>query len=357
MIKIIISDAGGAASNNVVKSLRLLKDEFHLIGISSDKYLLALADVDERYLVPLGNEPEFIPILQHIIKKTNPDLIMSQNDAIVDVLSRERDKLNVKQFLPNHETVITCHNKFASYEKWNSAGLILPKTMLISNAENLKKAFTEYGNKFWIRAVEGWAARGALCVEDYNFAKAWIDYYKGWGNFTAAEYLSPQSVTWMSIWNNGELVVAQGRKRIEWRFGHHSISGITGQTGVAETISDPAVDDIAQKAIYAIDKKPHGIFSVDMTYDKNNIPNPTEINIGRFFTTNYFFASAGLNMVDVILKLAVKKESVNFPVKINPLEPGLMWIRQIDMEPKIFKKKEIEDLDSNLINIKKRLKF
>ncbi len=53
--------------------------------------------------------------------------------------------------------------------------------------------------------------------------------------------------------------------------------------GAAVTIDDPIVTDIALKSILSIDKNPNGIFSVDMTYDKNSVPNPTEINIGRFF--------------------------------------------------------------------------
>ena len=59
--------------------------------------------------------------------------------------------------------------------------------------------------------------------------------------------------------------------------------------GVGETYSSEEVNRIAQDAIFAIDKRPHGIYGVDMTYDKNDIPNPTEINISRFFTTAYFF--------------------------------------------------------------------
>jgi carbamoyl-phosphate synthase large subunit len=35
---------------------------------------------------------------------------------------------------------------------------------------------------------------------------------------------------------------------------------------------------------------------VDMAYDRNNVPNPNEINISRFFTTVLFFTEAGLNM-------------------------------------------------------------
>ena len=49
------------------------------------------------------------------------------------------------------------------------------------------------------------------------------------------------------------------------------------------------VDEIALRAITAVDGSPHGIFSVDLTYDDEGVPNPTEINIGRFFTTHLFF--------------------------------------------------------------------
>ena len=62
------------------------------------------------------------------------------------------------------------------------------------------------------------------------------------------------------------------------------------------TVSDPVVDDIAQRAIRAINPEPSGIFGVDLTYDRDGVPNPTEINIGRFFTTHQFFTAAGLNM-------------------------------------------------------------
>jgi carbamoyl-phosphate synthase large subunit len=75
-------------------------------------------------------------------------------------------------------------------------------------------------------AVIGAGGRGALPVRDHDVetARSWIELHKGWGNFTAAELLEPDSITWMSIWN-------QGGKRLYWDLSRISPSGVTGVTG------------------------------------------------------------------------------------------------------------------------------
>jgi carbamoyl-phosphate synthase large subunit len=98
-------------------------------------------------------------------------------------------------------------------------------------------------------------------------------------------------------------------------------------------------------AIRAIDGKPHGIFGVDMTYDNQGWPNPTEINIGRFFTTHYFFTKAGLNLPEIYCNIALNN---TFPVlerKINPLPNGLLWIRGMDVEPVMTTIDELHKLE------------
>ena len=137
----------------------------------------------------------------------------------------------------------------------------------------------------------------------------------------------------MSIWYEGELVVAQTRRRKSWNFGNRTLSGVTGVTGVAETYSCDTVTKVAIDSILAIDPKPHGIYGADMTYDFNGFPNPTEINISRFFTTVYFFTKAGLNMPKIFKDIALYGEFPSLDKKINPLPDGLMWIRGMDREP------------------------
>lgn len=347
MKRILVGGAGGTPSNNFIKSLRATGEDYYLIGMTSNKYDLAKAEVNEKHLVPKANHPRYEDILKSLIAETKPDFLHVQNDLEVEKISQIRDKLDVMTFLPTRDTVEICVDKLKSYEKWSTAGLPVPDTMEINTPTDLQKALDKYGET-WLRIRKGAFGYGALKTGDFDFAKAWIDFYKGWGEFSAAEYLSPQSVTWMSLWKDGELIVAQGRLRLYWEFANRNISGITGITGTGVTISDPKIDEMSLKVIKAIDPKPNGIFSVDLTYDKNGTPNPTEINIGRFFTTHYFFTAAGLNMPEIYVKTAFG-ETVKVPKqKINPLKPGLAWVRGMDTEPALLPLTQIENWERDL---------
>jgi hypothetical protein len=334
MKRILITGAGGAPGTNFVRSLRLVTHEqFYLIGIDADPFYLQRAETDEKHLAPRFDDSQYLQIVNQIIEETGAELIFAQPDVEIGVLSEMREKLGCRTFLPAKETIRVCLDKYASFERWKKAGLTVPETMMIRTEADLREAFERFGPRIWIRAIRGAFGKGSLPTESYEQAKAWLDFQKGWGAFSAAECLEEQSVTWQSIWRNGELVVAQGRKRLYWEFANRSPSGVTGLTGTGVTIRDPQLDDLAHKAIMAIDRKPHGIFSVDMTYDKREVPNPTEINIGRFFTTHLFFSTAGLNMPYLYVKLAFDEEVPQIEPKINPLPEGLAWIRGMDIEP------------------------
>lgn len=342
MKRILVTGAGGSPAVNFIRSLRVCPEKLYIVGTDADKYFLVRAEVDKRYLVPSASSSNFIPILNKIIEKEKIDFIHIQNDFEVGVISKNSHKIKAKLFLPNPETVRVCQNKFLSYQRWESAGIKVPKTMIINSQKELQQAFKEYNGMIWIRDITGAGGRGSFPVNNFERAKFWLDFQDGWGRYTASELLQSQSVTWMSIWNNGKLIVAQSRKRLYWELSKISPSGISGVTGAAVTVSDPSVDKIAQKAILAIDKKPHGLFGVDLTYDKDNIPNPTEINIGRFFTTILFFAEAGLNMPYIFIKLAFGEKLPKISKKMNPLKPGLVWIRGVDFKPILTTEKEVE---------------
>ncbi len=343
MKRLLITGAGGTPSTNFVRSLRKSPEEFYIIGLDCNKYYLQRAETDERYLGPYASDEDYIDYLKSIIEKTRPDLLYMQPDQEIVCISKYRDQLPVKVFLPDHKTVEICQDKFASFEYWKKAGLKVPETIRINDEADLKKAFEQFGAPVWIRAIiSPGGGKGSFRAPDIKIAKAWIDYCEGWGNFVAAECLQEGSITWQSIWKNGELIVAQGRKREYWEFANRAPSGVTGLTGTGVTVSDPEVDKLAQKAIFAIDKNPNGIFSVDFTYDHQGIPNPTEINIGRFFTTHFFFTAAGLNMPYIFVKLAFDEKIPELPKKINPLPEGLAWVRGLDFQPILTNVKSIQ---------------
>jgi len=342
MKRLLITGAGGSPSTNFVRSLRQSPEKFYLIGVDSDKYHLQRAETDEKHLITNKDDPDYLRILNQIIEETKADFLHAQNSAELEVLSENREKLKTKIFLPAKETIKLCQNKFETYKRWKENRLPQPETMFLNNENDLRGALEKIGPKIWVRETRGSGGKGSLLSDNFHHLKTWIDFQNGWGKFTAAEYLSPQSITWQSIWYNGELIVAQTRKRLYWELSKVSPSGITGATGAAITVSDQKVDEIALKAIFSVDTKPHGIFSVDLTYDKNDIPNPTEINIGRFFTTHEFFTRAGLNMPYIFVKLAFGEPYPEIKKKLNPLPENLVWIRGIDFLPVLTSIEEIK---------------
>src|SRR5574344_744878 len=355
MTKILIAGAGGAPSEGVINSLLQSKKGEEIIGMGSEPTDLVLSHAIRKYYVPYANTPEYKDELMKILKAEKPDLIHFQNDLEVYHASLLRDEIHrmgTKTFMPEHEVIDTCVHKWKSYEAFKNAGVKVPVNMMINNENDLKEAFKALGNKdgkIWLRASSiGGGGKGSIPTNDYQLAKCWIDRAQGWGDFVAAEMLTPETITWLSIWYEGELVVAQTRKRTGWIHGNRSAAGVTGVTKVGTTCSDKAVDEIAINTIKSVTQKPHGIFGVDMAYDFDGIPNPTEINISRFFTTVLFFTQAGLNMPEIFKDLILYGEKPQLEKKINPLPDGLLWLRGMDTKPKLM---TAEDINKEVITL------
>jgi carbamoyl-phosphate synthase large subunit len=341
MKRVLVTAAGGAPAWNFIRSLRDAPEPFRIVGVDSNPYTLQRAETDARYLVPRVGQAGYLEVLRDILREEEVEFLHCQMNTEMITLSDARDFLEVRTFLPAHATIVTCQSKWRSYLKWREAGLPVPETTLVETEADLKRAMHELGPKVWIREISGSAGKGALPTADFEMARRWIDARRGWGRFVAATCLEADTVTWQSLWHAGELVVAQGRKRLYWEFADRSPSGVTGVTGAGVTVSDPVVDRIGLAAVRAVDPCPNGIFGVDLTYDRTGTPNITEINIGRFFTTHYFFTAAGLNMPHVYVRLGYGEPVEAPPVRINPLPPGLLWIRGMDRTPVLIRVEEV----------------
>ncbi|WP_316817971.1 hypothetical protein [Pedobacter nyackensis] len=350
MKKILIAGAGGAPSEGVINSLLRSKKNEIIIGMGSEPTDLVLSNAQEKYYIPYADSPEYKEALLKLLRETKPDLVHFQNDLEIYHASMLRDEihaLGVKTYMPSHEVIDTCVHKYKTYLKCKEAGVKVPENIMINDENDLKRAFSELGDengKIWLRASSiGGGGKGALPTSDYTFAKGWIERYNGWGDFVAAEMLTPDTVTWLSVWNEGELVVAQTRIRKGWTHGNRTVSGVTGVTKVGQTFSDPEVDRISIETVKAVSDKPHGIFGVDMAYDKNGVPNPTEINISRFFTTVLFFTEAGLNLPEIFKDIVLYNELPDLQKKINPLEDGLLWVRGMDTKPRLMTSEQLKN--------------
>ena len=159
-------------------------------------------------------------------------------------------------------------------------------------------------------------------------------------DFMVSEFLGGREFAYQSVWQDGELIAGQARERVEYLYGHLTPSGQTSTPSVARTVALPGVDDLACAAIKALDPRPRGVYCVDIKESASGQPKVTEINAGRFFTTSNFFAHAGLNMPDMLVRCAFGEHPQRRGS--SPLEPDLYWIRMVDMPYRLVRGDELD---------------
>jgi carbamoyl-phosphate synthase large subunit len=356
--RILVTAAGGPASLSFVRSLRDADPErkkYYIIGTDASKYNIFRSEADVNYLCPRATDMNYIAFINHIIKREHVDFLHAQPEIEVYVIGAHRDEINCRLFLPKQKTIKLLRDKSLSAFVWHASGIKVPASVLLLTRLDLEEAFEEFGRDIWIRDTIGAAGKGSLSRPTYRTALDHIQERDGWGRMMAAEHLTDKTLTWMSIWYRGKMVVAQSRKRLYWAFANRTQSGVTGLTGTGVTISDEELSAIGKRCVRAADDEPHGIFSVDFTLDFDGIPNPTEINVGKFFTTHHFITRAGCNMPEIAVELAFDEYEGEFEIE-DPCEQGLLWIRGMDVEPKLVSNEEVIGYERTHVQILEEMK-
>ena len=103
--------------------------------------------------------------------------------------------------------------------------------------------------------------------------------------FIIQEYLPGRNIAWDSLWKDGRLVTSYARERLEYPFKHISPSGITGTPSVARIVHDDKLNEVAQRAVKAIDPRPNGAYSIDVKESATGEMCVTEVDSGKFHST------------------------------------------------------------------------
>jgi predicted ATP-grasp superfamily ATP-dependent carboligase len=348
--RILVTGAGGSAAYNFIESLRdnPNKENFYIVGADVSKFHIELSRVDQRYLIPRVDDPSYLDKVNQIVEKEAIDFVHAQPDVEVDFLSKNRHKVKAKTFFPDQKTVQICQNKMEFNAILKKNKIAVPEAYYLQSEPDLEKALAKLfknHKKVWLRATRGAGSRAALPVVDINHAKMWIDYWNkmkglGYGDFMVSEFLPGKEYAFQSVWQDGKLLMSQARERMEYIFGNLTPSGQSSSPSVAKTVENDQINQLAYNAIRVIDPKATGVFCVDMKTDQNGKVKLLEINIGRFFTTSYFFSKAGANMPYYYTKLGLGGK-IDIPLKkFNNIPENFYWVRMIDMGYKLVKEGE-----------------
>jgi hypothetical protein len=340
--KVLVLSAGDNTGVNFCRALALLPERYYVIATDTNLYRLHNATGNTRYLLPPPS-PDYMGALQRLIDRERPDLLYaSDTNPELEIVTSGRDYLGCRTFWPSQEALNIYEDKWATYEKCRDAGLPVPDTVLLQTPRDVEECIRRWG-KVWLRATRGSGGRGAIVTDDEVLAAHWVQRFDGWGTFTAAEVLTPTMATWIGVWWHGELVACQGRRRLHWEYAQLSPTGVTGITGAQSTISDAKLDETASAAILATGFVPHGIVSVDFTYDRRGRPNVTEIQAARFYSSVLFLAVAGLNLPSIYVDLGITGEVPALPQRLNPLPDDLIWLKAVDCLPRLMTNQELEE--------------
>ena len=347
MKRILVTGAGGSAAINFIASLRMAPEEIYIVGTDTNKWHLELPNVNKRYILTLATNENYIEKLIQVIDKEGIEFIHPQPDPEVKVISENRERIQARTYLPRKETIKTCQDKARLSKLLMEHRVSVPESIAVNSPEDLDRALNtlEKGNgKIWLRARKGAGSRASLPISEKVHGEMWIDYWAkvkgiGWGDFMACEFLPGKEFAFQSLWNEGELITSAARERLEYIFGNLTPSGQSSSPSVAKTIHREDVNEVATRAVLAVDESATGIFCIDMKENKDGNPCVTEINAGRFFTTSNFFAELGVNMPYIYVKLAYGEEISNLP-KYNAAPKDCYWIRLVDKGPILVRGEE-----------------
>ena len=346
--RIMVTGAGGPGAVNLSRSLLSMAKKPWLLAVDASAFYVHLALGHARAVVPRCDDIDaYIEAINALVRTHKIDFILPNNSLEIRVLSAHREVLEAPVFLPEVRALDASNSKWESYACFEKANLPVPQTRLISNAEELAEAFSQLQPNpdvpVWVRGA-GIPGRGvgvaSLPCRTVAQANQWIDYHEGWGGMIASEFLPGANLTWMGLFNRGELIVSQGRERHAYVIPHVSPSGITGAPAISETIHDATVNETGHAAVLSVDPTYTGVAFVDMKGDALGVPKVTEINAGRFGTTHYFYSAAGANFPEYLLRCAAG-ERLDVPQK-DILPSGLIWIRTLDAGPVLTTRDALE---------------
>ncbi|MFT5432019.1 MAG: hypothetical protein ACI9OJ_002717 [Myxococcota bacterium] len=348
---VLVTAAGGPGAVNMTRSLQM-DPELTLVGCDASEYYVHLALTAERAIVPRCADREgYVAAINRLCDKHNVDLIMPNNSLEAHVLSAERDRLGARVFLPPIDTLDKANSKWRSWGIWNDGGFPVPRTWLLDTRDDLRDVFAAWPDRpLWIRGagIPGKGIGGAaLPCRSVAQAEAWIDFYQGWGGMIASEFLPGDNLTWIGLWQDGELITSQSRRRLAYVIPHVSPSGITGAPAISETIHRADLNEIGPAAALALDKNLTGVSFLDFKCDANDRPQITEMNAGRFGTTHHFYSAAGLNLPLMYLALALGQD-FDRPAQYDALPAGLTWIRTLDAGPALIQPGDIQKFAEDL---------
>lgn len=356
---ILITSMGGYGSLSVSKDISLkLKKKINFFGTHNDYYLLKRAENDCKkiILVPgVKNKKLYIKKHLNLLKKFKIDYIVPNSDREVYVFSQNKKKILSKMFLPDLKDIKICQNKKYFLNFLKKYNFNYPRFVHVKSKSQIEKFLkNKKTKKFYIRITsetsEG--AYGAAVLNNKKQLNLWLKIWKDFKNekmssFTLSEYLPGKVYENLLIFYRGELIISKVYENLKYHLTSNAITSAGSTPATAKSCGEYISKSISQQTSKIIRKlsevnrtKPNGVYHSSVRLDKSNRPNITEINIGRFPSTNTIFNFYGKeNITEIYFKILM---GIGTKLK-NCIDhdhgKSVIISRSLDQKPFVFREK------------------
>lgn len=364
---IVVSSAGGPASENVILNLNIARGmntqphsngkrcrDPYIVGLDMDDKLIQLSSADEIRVVPRATNLDGTLNTEYrdIVNSYQPQLFIPQSDAEVYIASKYRNELP-KMILPKYQVIELCQDKRKLYEYLQSKGVALPpfKHPTKDNMRELMYESPNYGfwngwYPCWVRASKGAGGHAAFVAKNWRDFRNMAEFYSDENiEWQLVKLLRGKNYSWTSLWKDGELVTSVLKERVKWVYNR------IGTTALQFVVHDDNVNQYCESIIKTLtadfDRNLSGIMFCDLMQDTDdNKFYLTEINAGRSGTVSFWhgyasqhiYKDARVNWHYLLWEIANDIDintKYNFK-KYNALPKNLGWARNMDFQPKML---------------------
>ncbi len=340
-LPVIVTASGAPGGPCIIKSLKKVSErKLKVIATDVRKDAAGLYIADKYYLVPMGNDPDYIQSMTTIARKEKAKVLLPLSSVELPTLAKNKQllkKIGVNVLVSEYESVSTALNKYQTYKFLIKQGLkeVVPRFKIVHNVRELKKAMEELGYPDNPIAVKPPASKGQrgfrILVSGYGDFKeiyeskpsypymngdTFIKIYensRGRYELLVMEYLPGKEFTVDALCYDGDALIVVPRERIK------VVQGISVVTKITK---NEKLIDISKRIIKKFNFK--YIINLQFKYDSSGKPKLLEIN-PRIAGTACATIEAGAHLPYLAIKMALGEK-----IKVPKIRWGMLFIRYWD---------------------------
>ncbi len=309
----------GLGASGIVRSLK--EAGHNTVGLDSDPLAPALYLCDEKKCIPQAYSKVFLEKLVSACREAHAEVILPLWDEAVLILSKKRDVLEesgIKYVLPSSDLVEMVIDKHRVYERLSREGLPVVEYTLISDEVVLEGFINRVGLPVVFKRRRGCGGQGLAKATSLEEVKR---EFRRDPTRIACEYLPGREYEVELVYDKAmRLITANPRRKLEYNLE-------LGLTLKSVTIHDPNLCGTSERVVEALGGWV-GPCSVEFKEDYDHNPKVLEVN-PRFVSPTYLLTGAGVNIPDIVVRLALDEEVPSLP-KYHSARVGVYLTRYLE---------------------------